>query len=353
MAANIIDGEAVAAKIREGLAGEIEALKAAGKPVKLAALQANDNVGSRIYVKSQKRDCEAVGIDYQLVEMAPDSSAEAMEAKVDELNGDPSITGIILQMPVPDGVDQRALQQRIAGAKDVEGMHRFNQGGVVYGDSSMSPCTAFGAFLLAKGLDLPPSYDKMPAFARKMLDAGKTTESLYGKEVVVVGHSEIVGKPCGLMFLDQFCTVATCHVATKNLAEHTKRADILVVATGAVQGKWSGYRRALKKHDKDPEKNKKPVLPENWALITADMIKPGAAVIDVAINRVPKGFDDDGRPVLNEKGKPAMVTVGDVDFEAAKGVAGWITPVPGGVGPMTVAVLLKNTVEAAKIASGQ
>jgi methylenetetrahydrofolate dehydrogenase (NADP+)/methenyltetrahydrofolate cyclohydrolase len=254
-------------------------------------------------------------------------------------------------MPVPEGVDPRKLQQRISNAKDVEGMHRFNQGGVIYGDTTMSPCTAFGAFLLAKGLDLPPSYEKMPAFAEKMIEAGKTTRSLYGKNVVVVGHSEIVGKPCGLIFLDHFCTVSTCHIATTNLAEYTKRADILVVATGAVQGKWGAYERALKKWEKD-KTSKKPELPKVWALVTADMIKPGSAVIDVAINRVPKGFDENGMPLLNKKGKPDMATVGDVDFEAAKQVAGWITPVPGGVGPMTVAMLLKNTVEAAKLAAG-
>ena len=159
--------------------------------------------------------------------------------------------------------------------------------------------------------------DPLPEFAKKMIAAGKTTAGLYGKNVVVVGHSEIVGKPLELLFLDHFCTVTVCHIATKNLAEKTRQADILCVAVG------------------------KP------GLIKGEMVKPGGVVIDIGINRVPD-IGPDGKQLLNKKGKPAMKTVGDVDYAKAAEVAGWITPVPGGVGPMTVAMLLKNVVEAAK-----
>jgi methylenetetrahydrofolate dehydrogenase (NADP+)/methenyltetrahydrofolate cyclohydrolase len=223
-------------------------------------------------------------------------------------------------MPLPESMDARRAQLQIAYEKDVEGMHPANMGRVVYGDSSLAPCTAQGAFLLARSLELAPGCDPLPDFAKRMVEAGKTTPGLYGKNVVIVGHSEIVGKPLALLFLDHFCTVEVCHIATRDLADKTRRADILCVAVGKA------------------------------GLVTAEMIRPGAAVIDIGINRVPD-LDPDGQPRLNKKGKPRRKTVGDVDFEKAREVAGWITPVPGGVGPMTVAMLLKNTVAAAGAAA--
>ena len=342
MSAEIIDGEAVAKKMQDELKSEVEELKKKGAPVCLAAVQANDNPGSRIYVKRQKASCEGVGIDYRLVELPPDSSRETIASEIEKLNADESVNGVILQMPVPPGVEARGLQMSIAPEKDVEGMTTANLGKVIYGETYMSPCTALGAFLLAKGLSMPPSYDPLPDFAKRMVEAGKTTSSLYGKSVTVVGHSEIVGKPLALLFLDHFCTVTVCHIGTppEKLGECCRNADILCAATGVPQVRWSAYRKAKKAGEKPP-------LPD-LSFIKAGMIRRGAAVVDIAINRVPKGFDEKGEPLKTKKGKTAMRTVGDVDFEAAKEVAGWITPVPGGVGPMTTTILLRNTVNAAK-----
>ncbi len=332
MAAKIIDGEAIAAEIRKKLTQDVEALVAAGKSVGaqhavplLVAVIATDNKGARIYAASQQTACSEVGIRYELAELPPDSSEAAITAKIKELNADPSVTGIIVQMPLPDGVDARRLQRMIAPAKDVEGMNPANQGMVIYApqpfqkkpkdgepgygnwfESSLgwplpspAPCTHVGAIALLRSLNV----------------------DLYGMEAVVVGHSEIVGKPIALLLMAHFCTTTVCHIATKDLASHVRRADIVVAAAG-VPG-----------------------------LIKGEWIKPGAIVIDVGINRV-KVLDKNGKPVLNEKGKPKMKTVGDVEFDAAKERAAYITPVPGGVGPMTVVMLLKNTVDAAKGEAG-
>jgi len=349
MAARLIDGAAVATSIKERIKKDAADLTKKGTQPHLAAVQANDNPGSRIYVKNQQKSCEEAGIAYDLHEMPPDSTQKAVEEKIDALSRDPAVNGIILQMPVPPGVDSRVLQRRIPFEKDVEGMHPYNQGLGVYGDSTMSPCTAKGAFLLAKGLDLPPSYSPMPDFAKKMIEAGKTTVGLYGKNVTVVGHSEIVGKPLSLLFLDAFCTVTVCHVGTppERLREATLGADILCVATGVPQFRWNAYEKALAAHEKDAKANPLPRAPDFY-LVHGDMIRPGGAVIDIAINRIPKALDKSGKPVLNEKGKPDIVMVGDVAYEEALEVAGWITKLPGGVGPMTVAMLLLNTVAAAK-----
>ncbi len=352
MAAEIIDGEAIAARIKEQLAKEVEKLKAIGKAPHLVAIQANDNPGSRIYVRSQKKSCEEIGIRYTIDEQPTDSSQDHLLARIDELNADPSVTGIIVQMPLPEGVDSRTLQARIDPRKDAEGICPANLGRVVLACSqpaltrrgkpknyeewlresltwalpAPAPCTAVGAMELIRSVGI----------------------DLYGKHAVMVGHSEIVGKPLLLLLLAHFCTVTCCHIATTDLAEHTRRADILVVATGKPQAVWSGYRRKLRRWKKNPQKYQKPPLPDLSPLISADMIKPGAVVIDVAINRLPRALDEGGEPVKNQKGKADMVTVGDVDFEAAKEVASHITPVPGGVGPMTTALLLRNVVEATK-----
>ena len=352
MAAEIIDGEAIAAKIKEQLAKEVEKLKAIGKAPHLVAIQANDNPGSRIYVRSQKKSCEEIGIRYTIDEQPTDSSQDHLLARIDELNADPSVTGIIVQMPLPEGVDSRTLQARIDPLKDAEGICPANLGRVVLACSqpalsrrgkpknydewlresltwslpAPAPCTAVGAMELIRSVGV----------------------DLYGKHAVMVGHSEIVGKPLVLLLLAHFCTVTCCHIATTDLAEHTRRADILVVATGKPQAVWSAYRRKLRRWKKNPDKYSKPPLPDLSPLISADMVKPGAIVIDVAINRLPRALDENGEPVKNAKGKADMVTVGDVDFEGAKEVASHITPVPGGVGPMTTALLLRNVVEATK-----
>ena len=321
MAVQIIDGEAVAAQVRADLKQQVADMKEAGKSVQLAALIATENKGAHIYAGSQAKTCAQVGIDYFLDEQAADSSEADLVAEIEKLNADPAVSGIIIQMPLPEGVDGRRLQQMIAPGKDVEGMNAANEGGVVYcaqpflrkpaerepGSEnwleaslewplpSPAPCTPTGAMMLIRSLGV----------------------DLYGKQAVVVGHSEIVGKPMALYLMAHFCTTTVCHIATKDLAAHTKQADILVVAVGKA------------------------------GLVRGDMIKPGAIVIDVGINRVPD-IGPDGQPKLTKSGKKKMKTVGDVDAESAKAVAGYITPVPGGVGPMTVAMLLRNTVACAK-----
>jgi len=321
MPAHIIDGEAIAAQVTERLKAEVEELKGKGVQPKLVAVLATDNKGARIYANNQAKTCGQIGIQYELLELPPDSTEERLVSEVQRLNRDPSVSGVIIQMPLPEGVDGRKLQMMIDPSKDVEGMNPANQGRVVYAPQPFfrkpregepgyedwlekslgwplpapAPCTPTGAMMLIRSLNI----------------------DLYGKEAVVVGHSEIVGKPMALLLVAHFCTTTWCHIATQDLAAHTRRADILCVAVG------------------------KP------GLITADMIKPGAVVIDIGINRV-KEIGPDGKPVLTSKGKPKMKTVGDVDFDGAKEVAGYITPVPGGVGPMTVAMLLRNTLAAAR-----
>ena len=256
MTAQIIDGTAIAGKIKEGLKKEIADLKSKGVEVHLVAILATDNPGARIYAKSQARECEEVGIKYTLQELDPKTTEEQFEEHIKKLNADDSVTAIILQMPLPEGVNGRNLQAIIAREKDAEGMNPANMGMVVYGDPTIGPCTPLGAFELLKSVGV----------------------DLYGAEVVVVGHSEIVGKPIALLVLDKFATTTCCHIATSEkgmLEYHTKRAEVLIVAVG-VPG-----------------------------LIKKEMVKPGAIVIDIGINRVPV-LDENGQPVLNEKGRKKM-----------------------------------------------
>jgi len=351
----VIDGEAIAAQIKERLALEVEALKATGKAPHLVALQANDDAGSRMYVKSQKRSCEEIGIAYAIDEQPTTSTQAELEARIAELNADPKVTGIIIQMPLPEGCDSRTLQAKINPMKDAEGMCPANLGRVVLACSEAALARRgmpkdYEAWLeqsLAWALPAPA-----PCTAIGSMELIRSTGiDLYGKHAVVVGHSEIVGKPMVLLLLSHFCTVTCCHVATPDLAEHTRQADILVSATGVPRVRWVGYYKKLRRWQKSPSKAKKPKVADFGPFIKAEMIKPGAVVIDIAINRVPKGLDDEGLPLKNKKGKTAFVTKGDVDYEAALEVASHITPVPGGVGPMTTALLLRNVVAAAR-ASG-
>jgi len=351
----VIDGEAIAAKIKERLALEVEALKSTGKAPHLVALQANDDAGSRIYVGSQKRSCEEIGIAYTIDQQPTDSTQAQLEARIAELNADPKVTGIIIQMPLPEGCDSRLLQAKINPMKDAEGMCPANLGRVVLACSE--------AAMARRGM--PKEYETWleqslvwdlpapaPCTAIGSMELIRSTGiDLYGKHAVVVGHSEIVGKPMVLLLLAHFCTVTCCHIATPDLAEHTRKADILVSATGVPAAIWRGYSAKLRKWKKNPDKAKKPKAVPFGPFIKADMIKPGAVVIDIAINRVPKALDENGEPVKNKKGKDDMVTKGDVDYEGALEVASHITPVPGGVGPMTTALLLRNVVAAAR-ASG-
>ena len=322
MAAKIIDGQVLADAIKQRVTDDAKALTANGRAPKLVAVQVGENPASKIYTNMQAKSCESVGISYELLNLPDDMDQAKLLAEIEKLNADPSVSGIILQMPLPPQIDARDVQVTIAPQKDVEGMNPANMGRLFYGGGIVGPCTPLAAVELLK----------------------QAEPNLAGKEVVVVGHSEIVGKPIAMILLqslNESPTVTVCHVATKDLAFHTSRADVVIVAAGVSQAKWRGYNRKKKAGEN-------PSLPDLSPLIKADMLKAGAIVIDVAINRIPKGFDDSGMPLKNEKGKNAMQTVGDVDFEQAKEKVAAITPVPGGVGPVTVAMLLKNTIACAK-----
>jgi len=299
MSAQLIDGKALAERIREDLTLQVEKMSASGHMPHLVPLMVGESAASKMYVKRQRRSCRDLGIDCTPVNLPEEITQEDLEAEIKKINADPSVTGIMLTLPLPGALDGRRAQQMIAPEKDVEGVVPGNLGKLVLGDELMAPTTAKAAFELARS----------------------TRITLEGAEVVIVGHSDIVGKPLALLFLDVFSTVTVCHIATRDLASHTRRADVLCVGVG------------------------KP------GLVTGDMIKPGAVVVDIGINRVPK-LDADGNQVYNKKGKPAKTTVGDVVFEEASEVAAWITPVPGGVGPMNVATLLQSAVGSARAQFG-
>ena len=322
MTASIIDGEAAAEEIKQRVSADAAALAEAGRTPHLVAVQVGENPASKIYTNMQAKACESVGIEYELLNLPDDMTEADLLAKIEQLNGDDKVSGMILQMPVPPQIDARKVQVTIAPSKDVEGMGPVNMGCLFYGGGVVSPCTAVAAVELLQ----------------------RTCPDLAGKETVVVGHSEIVGKPVAMILLqslNESPTVTVCHIATKDLAAHTRRAEVVVVATGVSQARWRAYSRKKKAGETPP-------LPDLSPLIKADMLAEGAIVIDVAMNRIPKGFDENGETLKNEKGKTAMQTVGDVDFEAAKEKVAAITPVPGGVGPVTVAMLLANTVACAK-----
>ena len=295
MRAKLIEGIPLAQELRAQIAREVKALKEQGRRVHLACIQVGEKAESILYAKNQQRTCAGVGIDFSAIQLPDTISQSALLQKIHELNAAPGVTGMILELPLPARLNSFVCQRAIEPNKDAEGVHPVNLGLLVYGIAHHAPCTAMAAYQMIKA----------------------TGVDLRGKECTVVGHSQIVGKPISLMLLHDFCTVTVCHIATRDLAAHTRNADLLLVAVG------------------------KP------GLISAAMVKPGAMVIDVGVNRVPV-LDAAGRPVLNEKGKPAHKTVGDVDFDQVKEVADWITPVPGGVGPLTVTMLLRNVVEAAK-----
>lgn len=322
MGAKIIDGEVLAAEIREQVEADAAELKSKGRAPHLVAVQVGENPASKIYTNMQAKSCESVGIEYDLRAFPEDISQAGLIAEIGKLNADSAVTGMILQMPLPRGIDARQVQVNIAPEKDVEGMHPVNMGRLFYGGGHVAPCTPMAAVELLR----------------------RTVPEIAGKETVVVGHSEIVGKPIAMLLLeslDASPTVTVCHVATRDLATHTRNADVLFVAAGVSQARWLGYNRRKKKGEDVQAPNLTP-------LVTADMLKEGAIVIDVAINRIPKGFDENGEPLKNKKGGNAMLTVGDVDYDGALEKVAAITPVPGGVGPVTVAMLLKNTIACAK-----
>ncbi len=275
-----IDGKAVSAKVREQVAQEVASLKAQGVCPGLAVIIVGDDPASKIYVNNKKKACQATGIYSEEYALPGDTSQKELLDLVADLNHKEDIHGILVQSPLPKGLDEKAVVEAIDPQKDVDAFHAYNVGKIMIGDYHFLPCTPAGIMELLKAYDI----------------------AVEGKQCVVIGRSNIVGKPMAMLLLHQNGTVTVCHSRTKNLAEITRQGDILVSAVG-------------KSH-----------------FVTADMVKPGAVVIDVGMNR-------------DENGK----LCGDVDFDGVELVASYITPVPGGVGPMTIAMLLKNTVTAAKL----
>lgn len=275
-----IDGKAISAKVREEVAGEVAALKDQGIQPGLAVVIVGDDAASRIYVNNKKKACEAVGIYSEEYALPGDTTQEELLALIDELNRKPEINGILVQSPLPKGLDEAAVVEKIDPKKDVDAFHAYNVGKIMQGQYTFLPCTPAGVIELIRS----------------------TGVDICGKQCVVIGRSDIVGKPMAMLLLHENGTVTICHSRTENLGEICRGADILVSAVG-------------KAH-----------------FVRGSMVKPGAVVIDVGMNR-------------DENGK----LCGDVEFSEAEPKAGFITPVPGGVGPMTIAMLMKNTVAAAKL----
>lgn len=281
MSARIINGNATAAEERARIAAEVAELAAKGIVPGLAAVLVGDDPASHVYVNGKERDCQAVRMRSLGARLPADIAQDDLRAEIDRLNADPEVSGIIVQMPLPDHLDAIAAQERIDPDKDVDGLHPMNAGRLLRGDPLFVPATPLGVQVLLTRHGI----------------------QVAGADVVIVGRSQLVGRPLAalLSLRGANATVTVCHTGTRDLAAHTRRADVVVMAAGAPR------------------------------MLTADMVRPGAAVIDVGINRGP-----DGR------------LVGDVDFDAVAEVAGAITPVPGGVGPMTRAMLLHNTLLAAR-----
>lgn len=290
MPAEIIDGRAIAGRVRARAAAAAVELVAAGVRPGLAVVLVGSDPASEVYVRGKVRACEEAGMHSVNVVLPEDTSQARLLEEVRRLNEDPAVHGILVQMPLPSRMDAGAVINAIRPEKDVDGFHPVNVGKLLNGDEDgFRPCTPAGVQVLLQ-------------------ESGVSTQ---GSECVIVGRSNIVGKPMAAMLLQNSAsanaTVTVCHSRTRNLAEHTRRADILIAATG------------------------KPKL------ITRDMVKAGAVVVDVGVNRIP-----------DPATKSGFRLVGDVDFEEVREVAGLITPVPGGVGPMTIAMLLDNTVRAAR-----
>lgn len=283
MAAQIIDGKALAEELRQSFKSRVEALTAQGHRPGLVVILVGEDPASQVYVKNKVNGCQAIGMHSEKITYAADVAQDVVLAKIAELNADPSIHGILVQLPLPAQFDEEKVLEAIAADKDVDGFHAENVGALSQGAPRFIPCTPYGVM--------------------KMFEKGGV--DLSGKEAVVIGRSNIVGKPMAMLLINAGATVTVCHSRTRDLKFHTTRADILVAAVGKAK------------------------------FVTGDMIKPGAVVIDVGINRLPDGK-----------------LCGDVDYDSCLPLAGQLTPVPGGVGPMTITMLLANTIEAAERKAG-
>jgi methylenetetrahydrofolate dehydrogenase (NADP+)/methenyltetrahydrofolate cyclohydrolase len=278
MPARILDGKSLAAQVRAGVKEQVSRLAQRGIRPGLAVVLAGEDPASKVYVRNKVRACEQTGVASQLFEYPPSVSETELLGRIEALNEDPAVHGILVQLPLPEQVDALRVLDSVSPAKDVDGFHDVNLGALVAGKPGIVPCTPAGVMRLLEHAGVP----------------------LAGRRAVVIGRSNIVGKPLALLLLRKDATVTICHSKSRNLPEITKEADILVAAIGRAK------------------------------LVGAAMVKPGACVVDVGVNRLADG-----------------TLAGDVDFEPVSEIAGWITPVPGGVGPMTIAMLLENCLRAA------
>ncbi|MFC5701049.1 bifunctional methylenetetrahydrofolate dehydrogenase/methenyltetrahydrofolate cyclohydrolase FolD [Cohnella faecalis] len=283
MSAQIINGKQISETIRSEIRAEVDRLKEKGLRPGLVVILVGEDPASQVYVRNKAKACEDLGFYSEVVRIPADTTQDQLLALIDKYNADAAIHGILVQLPLPKHIHEKAVIDAIAVAKDVDGFHPISVGNLMIGDDALLPCTPSGCVELLK----------------------RTGNSPAGKHVVVIGRSNIVGKPVSMLLLRENATVTMCHSKTPNLPEMARQADILVVAVGVAK---------LVKHD--------------W-------VKPGAVVIDVGMNRLPDGK-----------------LCGDVDYDDVADTASWITPVPGGVGPMTITMLMSNTLKAAKIASG-
>jgi methylenetetrahydrofolate dehydrogenase (NADP+)/methenyltetrahydrofolate cyclohydrolase len=278
MAAQILDGKSLAAATRAALKQKVDALVQRGARPGLAVILAGDDPASKVYVRNKTLACEEIGVRSQQIDTPASVTQEELIARIRKLNADGTVHGILVQLPLPKHIDGARVLESIAPAKDVDGFHEANLGALMAGRPGVVPCTPLGCMRLIEHAGV----------------------QIAGRHAVVLGRSNIVGKPVAQLLLQKDATVTICHSKSSNLAAICASADILVAAVGRAK------------------------------LVTAQMVKPGACVVDVGINRMPDGK-----------------LAGDVDFDAVKAVAGWITPVPGGVGPMTIAMLLENCIRAA------
>lgn len=283
MTAQIIDGKAIAATMRQTFKARVDLLAQRGERPGLVVILVGADPASQVYVRNKVNGCLAIGMHSEKLEYPADVAPQVVLKKIVELNSDASVHGILVQLPLPPQFNEQEILEAIAPEKDVDGFHAENVGALLQGKPRFIPCTPYGVI--------------------KMLEASGV--DLVGMDAVVIGRSNIVGKPMAALLINAGATVTVCHSRTKNLAEHVARADLVVAAVGRAK------------------------------FVTPEMLKPGAVVIDVGINRLPDG-----------------TLCGDVDFAACAAVAGQITPVPGGVGPMTITMLLANTIEAAERKAG-